>query len=141
MAPSPRLPDLTLADAGRTFVMRPGSARMLVLPGAAETGSSDASGGEDGERPHSDDPVSDGPVSLLAQPVRGGHQSDLRRYRLEALCPGIATIRHGSASWQIEVRGPARPAAQSRDDTDEGWGEVRSGIPRSWWEEQRPPHW
>lgn len=41
---------------------------------------------------------------------------------------------------------PAEPAPapeQTRDDTDEGWGEVpgRDGGHDDWLREQRPPHW
>lgn len=142
MTPSPRLPDITLADSGRTFVMRPGSARALVLPAPLQAGSGDSDGGQESERQHTDAPVSQGPISLVAESGHGmEHPGAAQRYRLEALSQGSATIHWGPASWQIEVRGQARSAAQTRDDTDEGWGEVRSGIPRSWWEEQRPPHW
>ncbi|MCA1781829.1 MAG: hypothetical protein LC679_06535, partial [Intrasporangiaceae bacterium] len=65
----------------------------------------------------------------------------VRRYRLEALAAGTATIRSGDVEWRIEVRGPAHTVEQTRDDTDEGWGDAGSRHSRTWWEEQRPPHW
>jgi hypothetical protein len=125
MVPSPRLPDLSLADAGRTFVMRPGSVRSLVVPL-----------GPDAPQ------VTAGPVTLVAEEPDGGDWAGtVRRYRLEAQAVGTATIRMGEARWQVDIRGPARPAEQTRDDTDAGWGDAGSGHSRDWWEEQRPPHW
>lgn len=45
-----------------------------------------------------------------------------------------------------EARGPAAGKAapeQTRDDTDEGWGERprHDEADEAWWRAQRPPHW
>lgn len=125
MGPSPRLPDLTLADAGRTFVMRPGSVRALVVPA-----------GPDAPQ------VTTGPVTLTPEGEdRSDGSGSIRRYRLKALAPGSATVRLVEAEWHVLVRAPVKPAEQTRDDTDGGWGDEGSGHSRTWWEEQRPPHW
>lgn len=105
--------------------MRPGSVRALIIPAGPES-----------------PPVTAGPVTLVAEDQDGSDSAGpVRRYRLEALAPGSATIRLGAAEWQIDVRAPVRPAEPTRDDTDAGWGDAGSGHSRDWWEEQRPPHW
>ncbi|MBC7308954.1 MAG: hypothetical protein GXY39_00730 [Actinomycetales bacterium] len=122
MTPRPRLSDLTPAEAGSSFVMRPGSLRALVLPvGWPE-------------------PVGHGPVRVTPE-ERSEEGAGVRRYRVEALERGSGVIAAGDARWMIEVRGVRLPPEQTRDDTDDGWGESRGGLSRSWWEEQRPPHW
>ncbi|MGA8046587.1 MAG: hypothetical protein WCA30_10020 [Dermatophilaceae bacterium] len=124
MSPTPRLPDLGPADAGRTFVMRPGSQRMLLL----EQASPPTVHGEDGV------------IRVLEQSEREGTHNGCR-YRVEAVGSGRVTIRSGEAEWHIEVRGASQPTEQTRDDTDSGWGESESTMSQRWWEEQRPPHW
>lgn len=125
MGPSPRLPDLTPADAGRVFVMRQGSTRLLVVPVGRQ------------------DPIVSGAAVTLApgDDGRGDGAHSMGRYRVEAVEIGRATIRLGATEWRIVVRGEPRPVEQTRDDTDDGWGERSSGHSRTWWEEQRPPHW
>lgn len=134
MTPIPRLTDVTLADAGRSFVMRPGSARWLLVP--VELG----------------EPVVSGPVGVTEEAPRLSAQEPQisapglpapgqRRYRVEAMGRGSAVITAGPARWSIEVRGARQVPEQTRDDTDAGWGERGSGHRRTWWEEQRPPHW
>jgi len=120
-----RLPDFTLADTGRTFVMRPGSVRRLVLPATYE------------ERP-----IATGAVRIAAECDTGVDAAGVvTRYRVEALESGTGTIEAGRATWRIEVRsGPTQPE-QTRDDTDAGWGERRAEHTSQWWQEQRPPHW
>ena len=87
-------------------------------------------------------PQADGPVTLVPEESGHDHHSGtVHRYRLQALAAGSATVTLGASQWRIEVRGVARPAEQTRDDTDEGWGATGPGHSRSWWEEQRPPHW
>lgn len=120
---TPRLSDLTLADAGRSFIMRPGSVRALVLP--AELAGPEVSG----------------PVRVTPEESAQGWSGELRRYRVEAMNRGSAVICAGDARWQIEVRGARLVPEQTRDDTDAGWAEHGSGHSRTWWEEQRPPHW
>ena len=134
MTPTPRLSELTVADAGRSFLMRPGSVRHLLVP--IELG----------------EPSVSGPVQVTSE-ARGGSVQDAwtdetkaeamgeRRYRVEALRRGGAVPTAGPASWSIAVRGTRNVPEQTRDDTDAGWGERGSGHPRTWWEEQRPPHW
>lgn len=125
MGPSARLPDLTPADAGRAFVMRRGSTRHLVVPDGSQ------------------EPRVSG-VAVTLAPVDGARAEGTpspRRYRVEAVETGRATIRLEESEWRVVVRGERRPVEQTRDDTDQGWGERRSGHSRSWWEEQRPPHW
>lgn len=125
MAPRPRLPELTLADAGKRFVMSPGSERtLLVLLG-------------------SEDLRVDGPI-LVEGPIAdegGATFGALRRFRVVALERGSARVTLGEAHWKFEVRGPRQPAEQTADDTDAGWGEGASGHSQSWWVEQQPPHW
>lgn len=123
MTRTPRLSDLTLADAGRSFVMRPGSVRALLIP--AELGEPDVSG----------------PVQVT--PEGSGHDcsAGFWRYRVEAVERGSAVITAGQARWSIEVRGARQAPEQTRDDTDTGWGERDSGHSATWWKEQRPPHW
>lgn len=105
--------------------MRPGSVRALIVPAGLET-------------PR----VSSGPVTLASEDEdRSDWSGTVCRYRLEALAPGRATVRLGDAQWRVLVRGPVKPAEQTRDDTDDGWGEDGAGHSRTWWEEQRPPHW
>lgn len=132
MTPTPRLSELTVADAGRSFVMRPGSVRLLLLP--VDLG----------------EPVVSGPVQVTPEAPGESGQDEAqdgwqavgeRRYRVEALDRGSAVITAGPASWSIDVRGARNVPEQTRDDTDAGWGERESGHPRTWWEEQRPPHW
>lgn len=105
--------------------MRTGSVRSLVVP--------DGRGVPE---------VSDAAVRVVPEPdsLPGGAGST-RRFRVEALEPGPATIRLGRTEWGILVRGEPRGLDQTRDDTDEGWGDGGSGHSRTWWEEQRPPHW
>lgn len=120
-----RLPDLTLADAGRTFVMRPGSTRRLVLPAQFP------------ERPSAT-----GVLSLSAECEAGVDAAGaLIRFELTALVPGSGMITAGDATWHIEVRGEQATPEQTRDDTDAGWGERQAGHTSQWWQEQRPPHW
>lgn len=108
--------------------MRPGSLRALVLPvGWPE-------------------PVGHGPVRVTPEERVGADERaeeapEVRRYHVEALERGSGVITAGDARWVIEVRGVRLPPEQTRDDTDDGWGESRGGLSRSWWEEQRPPHW
>lgn len=136
VTPTPRLSDLTLADAGRSFAMRPGSVRFLLLPVGLE------------------DPVVIGPVEVTPEEASGlfgqtSSQSSAqdesapgqRRYRVKAMARGSAVLTVGQATWSIEVRGARHVPEQTLDDTDAGWGERGSGHPRTWWEEQRPPHW
>lgn len=123
MTRTPRLSDLTLADAGRSFIMRSGSARSLVLP--AEVA----------------EPEVSGPVSVTPDGSAQESSSGLRHYRVLAVARGSAVITAGDARWVIEVRGPRQSLEQTLDDTDVGWGERGSGHSRAWWEEQRPPHW
>lgn len=114
--------------------MRPGSVRILVVPAGAAA----SEGGEGAEA----GPEVVGPVALVPEGSgRSGWAGAVRRYRVEALAPGQARIRVAQAQWQIDVRGPARPTEQTRDDTDEGWGDAQRGHSSTWWEEQRPPHW
>lgn len=132
--------------------MRPGSTRLLVLPVdpvdpvdpvvpvvpvAPEAKGAGAPGGVPAA------PQAEGPVALVPDgSVRDERSGTVRRYRLEAVAVGTATVRWGETQWRIEVRGVARPAEQTRDDTDEGWGGAAgSGHSGTWWEEQRPPHW
>lgn len=126
MAKPPRLPELTAHDAGRRFVMRPGTQRVLVV--TADTD----------EAQH--EPQAEGPVRVTE---RSADQDvgRVRRFVIEATGSGSATVRLGQAWWGFEISGAAQRPEQTRDDTDEGWGERRSGHSRTWWEEQRPPHW
>ena len=123
-----RLPDLTLADAGRTFVMAAGSMRRLVLPST-----------------YPERPVATGAVRIGAECDTGVDAAGtVTRYRVEALEVGTGTIAAGRATWVIEVRdrpSQSAPPEQTRDDTDAGWGERRAGHTSQWWQEQRPPHW
>jgi hypothetical protein len=123
MSPTPRLPDLSVADAGRTFVMRPGSQRLLVL-GATEPA-----------------PTISGESTVVGLEALEPDDAAGRRYRVTALERGRTTITSGEATWHIDVRGAPSPPAQTRDDTDSGWGERDSARSQRWWEEQRPPHW
>lgn len=105
--------------------MRPGSVRALVLPSGAPV------------------PVVDAPSGALRverEVVRAG-EGAVQRYRVAALAVGAATIRVGGDEWRIEVRGAPQSVEQTRDDTDAGWGDAGRAHSRSWWEEQRPPHW
>jgi hypothetical protein len=119
----PRLSDLSVVEAGRTFVMRPGSQRLLVL-GATEPA-----------------PTISGESSVVGLEALEPEDAGGRRYRVRALERGRATITSGAAEGHIEVRGTPSSPAQTRDDTDSGWGEHDSGLSQRWWEEQRPPHW
>ncbi|MCE1177893.1 MAG: hypothetical protein LWW86_02505 [Micrococcales bacterium] len=50
---------------------------------------------------------------------------------------GTRVVRPGE-SWA----GPEGDAVdQTRDDTDEGWGEQAPGRDAEWYRSQRPPHW
>ena len=72
MGPSPRLPDLTPADAGRAFVMRRGSTRYLVVPDGSQ------------------EPRVCG-VAVTLAPVDGARAEGTpspRRYRVEAVQTG-----------------------------------------------------
>lgn len=125
MTPRPRLPDLTIADAGKRFVMRPGSVRtLLILVGS--------------EGPEAAGPVRvEGPLTDEASRMSGA----LRRYRVVAVERGSASVTVGETTWSFEVRGPRLVPDQTSDDTDAGWGESHSGHTRAFWDEQRPPHW
>lgn len=144
MPPPRRLPELTPLDAGRTFVMGPGSRRRLVLAG---------------DQPA---PVANGAVTVVpfgdshrdnasggGTPVDGtAERAEESRsvFEVTAVGRGSGAVRAGALVWTFEVRGAAsadqtRDDSQTRDDTDAGWGERSGGHSRSWWEEQRPPHW
>ena len=123
-----RLPDLTVADAGRRFIMRPGSRRYLVLSEADVVGEDSAGDG----------PQAEGPVRVQGLPAGAAGNS---RYEIEALERGRATVRLGEREWTFEIRGPRHTPEQTRDDTDAGWGEQGEGYSAQWWQEQRPPHW
>lgn len=124
MSPTPSLPDIGIADVGRTFVMRPGSQRALLVDKAMPP---PRIVGEDG-------------VVEVDTEVAGAPDGP-RRLSLRAVRPGHVTIRSGDAEWHIEIRGAAQRPEQTRDDTDHGWGDADSGRSQQWWEEQRPPHW
>ncbi|KAB7743464.1 hypothetical protein GA707_12635 [Nostocoides sp. F2B08] len=124
MSPTPSLPDIGLADVGRTFVMRPGSQRVLVLDRAA---------------PAPTVVGDDGVVEVDSEGA--GSPAGPRRLRLQAVGSGRVTIRSGDAEWHVEVRRATGPPEQTRDDTDQGWGDGDAGRSQRWWEEQRPPHW
>lgn len=64
-----------------------------------------------------------------------------RRLVITAQARGSATVQVGQMRWDLVIRGAAHTAEQTRDDTDVGWGESRSGHSAAWWQEQRPPHW
>jgi hypothetical protein len=105
--------------------MPPGSVRSLVVPAQ-------------GAQPR----VVQGPVALTSvDPAAPDAAGAARRYRLEALAAGGATVECGAARWHLLIRGAAEPPEQTRDDTGTGWGDDAHGIPRTWWEDQRPPHW
>lgn len=136
MSSSPRLPDLTAADASRRFVLRPGSTRLLVLGSDAPVVPGEAGPSADGAE------VSwEGPVEVREQPTRPEEPAGMRRFAITACQRGAAVVRVGEMRWEFEIRGAGHTPEQTRDDTDAGWGESRSGHSRSWWEEQRPPHW
>ena len=124
MSPTPSLPEIGVADIGRTFVMRPGSRRALAIDAGAS-------------------PVTvlgdDGVVEV--HPEADEVEPGLRRFILVAIGRGRVTIRSGDAEWHFEVRGASHRPEQTRDDTDTGWGESDPGMSQRWWEEQRPPHW
>lgn len=123
-----RLPDLTAADAGRRFVLRPGSVRALVLDSV------------EGEA------LPELPLEVVVEgPIEVTEDDDappgVRRMRIAAHQRGAASVRVGEMRWDFEIRGAAHTPEQTSDDIDAGWGESRSRHSASWWEEQRPPHW
>ena len=64
-----------------------------------------------------------------------------RRLRIEATGRGPGSVSLAGMRWDFVVRGAAHTPEQTRDDTDAGWGESRSGHSDAFWTEQRPPHW
>ena len=80
----------------------------------------------------------EGPVEVTEDPEP---PAGTRRIAITARERGAARVGVGELRWDFEIRGAAHTPEQTRDDTDTGWGEGRAGHSRSWWEEQRPPHW